>query len=38
MWKYYLLTSAGSFRARRNSLWQIVFSKHGLAGGYRRVG
>ena len=26
---YYLLSSAGSFRARRNQLWQIVFSKHG---------
>jgi cyclopropane-fatty-acyl-phospholipid synthase len=37
MWKYYLLVSAGSFRARRNNLWQIVFSKHGVAGGYRRV-
>jgi len=37
MWKYYLLASAGSFRARRNNLWQIVFSKHGVAGGYRRV-
>jgi len=27
MWTYYLLSCAGSFRARRNQLWQIVFSK-----------
>lgn len=37
MWKYYLMVSAGSFRARRNNLWQIVFSKHGVPGGYRRT-
>jgi cyclopropane-fatty-acyl-phospholipid synthase len=29
MWVYYLLSCAGSFRARRNQLWQIVFSKNG---------
>ena len=34
MWTYYLLSCAGSFRARRNQLWQIVFSKDGLRGGY----
>ena len=34
MWKYFLLTAAGSFRARRNQLWQIVFSKRGIIGGY----
>lgn len=34
MWTYYLLCCAGSFRARRNQLWQIVFSKGGLRGGY----
>jgi len=34
MWIYYLLSCAGSFRARRNQLWQIVFSKGGLRGGY----
>lgn len=34
MWSYYLLSCAGSFRARRNQLWQIVFSKKGLRGGY----
>lgn len=28
MWKYYLLSFAGSFRARENQLWQVVFSKN----------
>lgn len=35
MWKYYLLMSAGSFRARKTQLWQILFSKTGLPKGYR---
>lgn len=26
MWEYYLASSAASFRAKRNNLWQIVFS------------
>ena len=34
MWKYYLLACAGSFRARKNQLWQIVLSKGGLRGGW----
>lgn len=34
MWKYYLLSCAGSFRARHNQLWQIVLSKEGTVGGY----
>jgi len=34
MWVYYLLSSAGSFRARRNQLWQVVFSKNGGSGNY----
>lgn len=33
-WTYYLLSCAGSFRARKNQLWQIVFSKNGVPGGY----
>ncbi|MBT4349627.1 cyclopropane fatty acyl phospholipid synthase [bacterium] len=37
MWKYYLLSCAGSFRARRIQLWQIVLSKHGVANGYKSV-
>lgn len=35
MWKFFLLSAAGSFRGRRNQLWQIVFSKKGIVGGYR---
>ncbi len=34
MWKYYLLACAGSFRARKNHLWQIVFMPDGMPGGY----
>lgn len=34
MWTYYLLSCAGSFRARVTQLWQIVFSKNGIMGGY----
>ena len=37
MWRYYLLSCAGTFRARDNQLWQVVLSPRGLAGGYRRV-
>jgi cyclopropane-fatty-acyl-phospholipid synthase len=29
MWRYYLLSSAGAFRARANQLWQIVFTRQG---------
>jgi cyclopropane-fatty-acyl-phospholipid synthase len=35
MWRYFLLASAGSFRARHNQLWQIVLSPSGVPGGYR---
>lgn len=34
MWKYYLLSCAGTFRARENQLWQIVLSPNGIPGGY----
>ena len=37
MWKYYLLSSAGSFRARKNQVWQIVLSKKGVREGYKTV-
>jgi cyclopropane-fatty-acyl-phospholipid synthase len=37
MWKYFLVPSAGSFRARRNQLWQIVLSKNGIIGKYESV-
>ncbi|MBD3223571.1 MAG: cyclopropane fatty acyl phospholipid synthase [Caldithrix sp.] len=29
MWRYYLLSSAGGFRARDTQLWQIVLTPHG---------
>jgi len=35
MWKYYLLSCAGSFRARKIQLWQIVLSKKGLKDGWK---
>ncbi len=37
MWSYMLQIYAGSFRARRNQLWQIVYSKSGVPGGYCSV-
>ncbi|HZJ41871.1 MAG TPA: cyclopropane fatty acyl phospholipid synthase [Patescibacteria group bacterium] len=37
MWKYYLLSSAASFRSRKNQLWQIVLSKKGIPGRYKSV-
>ena len=38
MWKYFLLSSAGAFRARsKNQLWQIVLSKNGILGGYNSL-
>lgn len=37
MWNYYLLCSAGAFRARMNQLWQVVLCKGGAPGGYESV-
>ncbi len=38
MWKYFLLSSAGAFRARsKNQLWQIVLSPNGVLSGYNSV-
>ena len=37
MWKYYLLSCAGLFRARQAQLWQIILSKDGVAGGYNSI-
>ncbi|MDO8661074.1 MAG: class I SAM-dependent methyltransferase, partial [Candidatus Woesearchaeota archaeon] len=37
MWKYYLLSCAGLFRARKAQLWQIVLSKEGVKKGYETV-
>ncbi|MCB1517700.1 MAG: cyclopropane fatty acyl phospholipid synthase [Hyphomicrobiaceae bacterium] len=37
MWRYYLLSFAGVFRARRAQLWQVVLSKDGIPGGYQTI-
>ncbi|MDB6081000.1 MAG: cfa [Chlamydiia bacterium] len=37
MWKYYLLSCAGAFRARDIQLWQVVLSKGGVLEGYQTV-
>jgi len=37
MWRYYLLTCAGTFRARKTQLWQVVLSKGGVPGGWTSV-
>lgn len=37
MWRYYLLSCAGMFRARRANLWQIVLSEDGVPGGWKSV-
>lgn len=36
MWRYYLLSCAGAFRARDIQLWQLVLSRKGVLQGYRR--
>ena len=37
MWKYYLLSCAGAFRARNIQLWQVVLSKNGVLDGYHSI-
>lgn len=37
IWKYFLLSFAGASRARYLQLWQIVFSKNGVVGGYQSI-
>ncbi|MFO7655229.1 MAG: cyclopropane fatty acyl phospholipid synthase [Candidatus Krumholzibacteriia bacterium] len=37
MWRYYLLSCAGSFRARKNQVWQLVLSRRGVPEGYRSI-
>ncbi|NBO76128.1 MAG: cyclopropane-fatty-acyl-phospholipid synthase, partial [Betaproteobacteria bacterium] len=37
LWRYYLLSCAGTFRARSNQLWQLVLAPGGVRGGYRRI-
>ena len=36
MWRYYLLSCAGAFRARDLQLWQWVLTKPGVTGVYER--
>jgi cyclopropane-fatty-acyl-phospholipid synthase len=35
MWRYYLLSLAGGFRARNMQVWQVVLSPKGIVGGYQ---
>lgn len=35
MWRFYLLAAAGLSRSRAGHVWQLVFSKKGVPGGYR---
>ena len=37
MWRFYLLSCAGSFRARSIQLFQFLFSKGGIEGGWSPV-
>ncbi len=37
MWRYFLLTAAGTFTASEAILWQVVFSKKGIEGGYEAI-
>lgn len=37
MWRYYLLSCAGTFRARTTQLWQVVLAPGGVRGGYRSI-
>jgi cyclopropane-fatty-acyl-phospholipid synthase len=37
MWKYYLLSCAGTFKARCLQVWQIILSKKGVPSGYAPV-
>lgn len=37
MWRYYLLSFAGAFRAQHNQLWQIVLSPVGSSRVYQTV-
>lgn len=38
MWDFYLLVSAGGFRARYLQLWQVVFSRDGIPDTYHPPG
>ena len=37
MWRYYLMSFAGAFRARILQLWQVVLSPNGVDSGYQSI-
>lgn len=37
MWKYYLLSAARMFKSRKSQIFQFVFSKKGVKGGYQSI-
>lgn len=37
MWEFYLQVFAAEFRVRNFQLWQIVYSKRGVPGGYKSI-
>lgn len=37
MWRYYLMSFAATFRARKIQLWQLILTKEGAKGGYTSV-
>ncbi len=37
MWRYYLLSCAGAFKARKLNVWQFVLSPNGVPGGYDSI-
>lgn len=37
MWRYYLLSCAGAFRARDMQVWQWMLTRQGIPGGWPRV-
>lgn len=38
MWVFYLLSCAGAFASRTYQMWQILFAKRGIPGGFRQGG
>jgi cyclopropane-fatty-acyl-phospholipid synthase len=38
MFVFYLLSCAGAFEARTYQMWQVLFGKRGIPGGFRQVG
>ena len=37
MWVYYLMAGKGAALSHDGTLWQIVFSKHGVDKGYKSI-